>query len=538
MALTLAYGTRFLFRRSNRPQLVREYFERCGGGFVKVGQVLSMRYDLLATSYCEALQALLDELPPAPAAEVVAVVESELGARLDALFETFDVGPASSASIAQVHFATLPGGTPVVAKVKRPGIDRIFAIDLTNARLLAHTLDALGWFRDAGLPALVREIEQLTAEELDFRHEARNLDVVHALLDSDPIDHCSPRPYLALCSASVITMERLQGVWMRDLLAAVTANDRGRLEAWAQHGITPARTARLLLRSILEQCFSHRIFHADPHAGNLVILDGGTLGYVDFGMIGWIDEKGWAQQFRMNASIANEKLHGAYQSLLDILEPLPPRDLSRFEIEFKRHLQNWLFSTRTPNGPLAERSSAVFFLRLFELLRRWQLSMPSSQMRLNRALMIADIIILQLYPALLRLPELRAYFRDEVKRQFDARLEDHSITALQASVTELFRAGDAARELVYWVQERLPHLGRTYREGITRLERAALATLRYVRVAVVLAVAALIAHRALGGRLLGGVVPVEGLGWWAGIAGSVLVTLALTDMIRKVRDSR
>ena len=288
--ITLVFGPQILFAGRHRPATFKRYLQSCGGGFVKLGQILAMRYDLLPAAYCDELASLFDRVPPVALKKIERVIQEDLGRPLLASFRSFDATPLGSASIAQVHAATLMTGEPVAVKVIRPGIVRTLRVDLSYLALLGEFNRSFGILSSLKLHAIARELSTLTQEELDLRREARNTDLFHRKLAQDEIDHYAPRVYFELSGRRVITMERIEGLPMTQLIAAVQSNDTVRLEQFAARGIRPRRTARLLLRSILEQTMEHRVFNADPHPANLIIKDGGSLAWVDFGMVGWLDE--------------------------------------------------------------------------------------------------------------------------------------------------------------------------------------------------------------------------------------------------------
>jgi len=538
--LSIVFALRFCFRGSRGPYLLRKYFEECGGAFVKLGQILAMRYDLFPLAYCEEMAALLDRLPPVPLPQVVDAIERDFQRPLNEVFPEFDPAPLSSASVAQVHRARLADGAKVVVKVRRPGIERLYRADLLNLRLVFALAEALDLPLKVDLGGLGRELRQLTQEELDFHAEARNIYILHELMEQDDLDHCSPQVYLTYSTSSVLTMQELEGVWLSEMLEAVNRQDRERLERWAQAGITPERTARLLLRSILKQCFNYRVFHADPHAANLLVLDGGTLGYVDFGMIGSVDERSWARHFRINSCVADENVHGAYEALLDLVEPLPNRSLAQFEGGFKRLVQNWILASKVPGSALAERSAGIFFLRLFDLLRRENLRMSTSDLRLTRALVVSDIVILKLCPGLERIPELRAFFREEAEHQFESQLRRSlSAPALLNWLSGGLKAFQALPRLADWLADRLPQVSRRYQRGFSRLEAAFLHLLRQVRLAAAVAALFLLICKlaALLGATRGmlGRVAASGLVWWEAFIAGALVYFALAGLIRRLQ---
>jgi ubiquinone biosynthesis protein len=493
-ALTAWYGARFVLRASDRPAVLRDYLQACGGAFVKLGQVLALRYDYLPARYCDALGVLLDRLPPIPFSQIRPIIESTLGQTLEAAFARVEEPPVSTASVAQVHYAERHDGRRVAVKVLRPDIERLYRADL---RLMRAGLALAGWAggaHTADLHSLARDLEDLAEGELDLRVEARNVEALRERFAADEVAHRGPEVHWDLSGRRVLTMEWLDGVSVRELLDAVSAGDAARLEALAARGATPERTAQILLESIVTQCFTHRVFHADPHAANLIVQQDGTLAYVDFGMVGWIDERAWDRQFRLNLAIARNDVDAAYQALLDTLEPLPDRDLRNLEIRFKQRLHGWLLATRIPFSDVRDRSLAVFLEDVFAAIRAERLRMATGDLRLNRALLISDIVILQLNPGMRRLPALEAYFAREFDRLAQRRLDAQlSREGTKAWLRTLAGLPDTVRQLSWWVDRRLPLAGRPIARSRTTADRLAELGLRHLRLLLVFSVVVLLA---------------------------------------------
>ena len=210
-------------------------------------------------------------------------------------FASLDPVAIGSASLAQVHRATLPGGEQVVVKVMRPDTERMFRTDFVYMNGYAWILGHIP-FIDRGIAGIIREVIELTSRELDFRREAQNMVEMRQLMLEDEIDHDAPLLYPRLSGAHTITMEYIEGVSISQMLHAVDERDTERLATWAEQNITPRRAAHLILRSVLEQTMHHRQFQADPHASNMIMRPGGTLSWLDFGVMGWLDERLWHQQ--------------------------------------------------------------------------------------------------------------------------------------------------------------------------------------------------------------------------------------------------
>src|ERR1700730_9306059 len=212
MILSLIFLPRVALRRRGAPVVLRRYLQACGGGFVKLGQVLAMRYELFPEAYCDELAKLLDQVSPVPLSTIEGVIAEDLARPLGACFGSFEASPLGSASIAQVHAAHLSTGEPVAVKVIRPGIVRTLRIDLAYLGIVGGFSRRFGILSRLNLEAMARELSQLTLEELDVRREARNADLFHHLMAEDEVDHYAPRVYFGLSGRRVITMERIEGV--------------------------------------------------------------------------------------------------------------------------------------------------------------------------------------------------------------------------------------------------------------------------------------------------------------------------------------
>jgi predicted unusual protein kinase regulating ubiquinone biosynthesis (AarF/ABC1/UbiB family) len=321
------------------------------------------------------------------------------------------------------------------------------------------------------------------------------------------------------------------------MLTATTNGNGGMLELWAARGITPRRTAVILLRSVLEQTMRYRSFNADPHPSNLIVSDGGTLNWVDFGAVGWIDERQWDLQIRLRDAIAHERIHDAYLALLEGMEPLPYRNLSRFEDEIKTILSDFLIASRDPSAPLSQKSTGSFLLKTLRALRRNRLPMTSSTVQLYRTILVADIVMLGLYPSIDWRGHLRRFLRD-----LSADLVKSSVYEPMTSpytVFRLARAPMAAANTLEWVMRRLPDIGRQTLRTLSAGERLIPHTLRLLRRASVLAVVgalglAVIKPDVSSESALGRFVLRIADNPWPAVTIGVLTALVLSSFIRRI----
>jgi ubiquinone biosynthesis protein len=360
-------GVRPLGRGPRSVSLARsltEALDRSGAVFVKFGQALSTRRDLLPPEFTSELGRLQDRVSPLPWAQIERVLSEELGGT--SMFAEIDTDPLASASIAQVHAATLRTGERVVVKVLRPGVTSLVERDLDIiVRLARRTQARVGWARAIGVVQLSEGFAAALREELDFRLEAGNLAAVHAAngatAGSDGI--VIPRAHHDLSTRRVLVMERLDGQALSK--AAPADCDRERL-------------ARALLDSLLRQIVVDGVFHADPHPGNILLLDDGRLGLIDFGAVGRLDAGLRAALQRLMLAIERRDPVAMTDALLEVTARPDDLDEQALERSVGALLVRHLASGRPPD--------ATMFADLFRLVTRHELAVPAEFMATFRAL--------------------------------------------------------------------------------------------------------------------------------------------------------
>ncbi len=244
------------------------------GGVLKLGQFLSSRLDLLPPAWVSSLSRLQDRVPAVPWTQIVARIEAELGAPVEALFASIDPEPIAAASLAQVHAATLEDGTRVVVKVQVPGVEENVHADLEAFALLARVLESA--LPQMDLPTVVTELSRAVRLELDYRVEADSAEELGRLVGGG--DVVVPRVVRERSSGRVLTMERLDGARLTDALDDMARVARADLD----------RVLGIMLETFVAQVLRHGVFHADPHPGNFLVLEGPTgprLGLLDFGCV-------------------------------------------------------------------------------------------------------------------------------------------------------------------------------------------------------------------------------------------------------------
>jgi ubiquinone biosynthesis protein len=266
--------------------------EALGPTFIKLGQFLSTRPDLLPAPYLEALSRLQDNLKPFPYADVERIVQEELGVRLSKAFVEFDTVPVAAASLGQVHRAVLRSGREVAVKVQRPGIRERVLKDLDALDEIAVVFDRFaGASRHIDTARLLQEIRRSLLLELDYREEARNMSTLaHQLLEFERI--IVPLPVEDFTTARVLTMDYVPGV----KITAVSPVERTEVDG--------AVLAEELFRAYLQQTLVDGVFHADPHPGNVLLMPDHRLALIDVGMVGRLSPAVQEQLFRLVLAIA------------------------------------------------------------------------------------------------------------------------------------------------------------------------------------------------------------------------------------------
>lgn len=368
----------------DRPQRLRMAFTELGTTFIKLGQILSTRPDLLPPAYIVELQKLQDAVPPLPTPVIVATIEAELGQPIAALFAAFDPVPLAAASIAQVHAVTLPGGVDAVVKVQRPGVREQVQLDLEIATrlggLIARRLNVTER-TGLDLPALVDEFAYTMRAELDYLREARNAEVFQRNFAGEELVHI-PAICWQYTTSRLITMERLRGLRVDDLPALRAA------------GHEPADIATRSARLVLKEVFEDGFFHADLHPGNLFVLADGRIGVVDYGMVGTLDERTRGHMLLLLVAIVEQDAERItdYLSRLGVVTRLT-LDRMPLERDLRRLLAEYY------GLPLEQLNLQRLILEVTALVRRHNLTMPPNLALLLKMLLMIEGVARTLDPA-------------------------------------------------------------------------------------------------------------------------------------------
>jgi aarF domain-containing kinase len=294
--------------RPPTPRLVRQTFEKLGATYVKLGQFVASSPSLFPADYVNEFQNCLDKTPPLPFKYIRRVLEKELNQPLEKIFSFIDETPLASASIAQVHAATLVSGESVVIKVQKPDVENILLTDLNFIYWATRIFERLfPKIKFASLSAIVSEIQACMMEEVDFYKEADNIKQFNEFLKatSNPLA-IAPQVYPQASSLRVLTMERFYGVPLTDL------------DTIKKYARDPAATLVGAMNTWFSSLMFCESFHADLHAGNLMVLTDGRIGFIDFGIVGRIDPKTWTATTTFMESIGEGNFEKMAESMLHI----------------------------------------------------------------------------------------------------------------------------------------------------------------------------------------------------------------------------
>src|SRR5436305_1350405 len=326
---------------SARGQHLREVLDELGPTFVKFGQLLSTRPDVVPPDIVVELRKLQDDVRPFPFEQAERVIEEELGNTLERLFLEFEPAPVAAASIGQVHRATLPNGRRVAVKVQRPNAPRQIEADLAllhhAARLIRHRVRALE-FIDPRHP--VDDFSRSIRQELAYRLEARNAEAFHHQFSGHPHVH-SPRVYWSYTRTRVLTLELLEGFQLADLP----------LEAWEME--ERRRLAYLMAEAWMTMIFRHGFFHGDPHPANIFVLnDAEHIGLVDFGQVGKLTDEDMSKLTRLFIDAASERIEALPRRLAELGVRYPKDREDEFVAELREMYARYYGASLAEIDPL------------------------------------------------------------------------------------------------------------------------------------------------------------------------------------------
>ncbi len=426
----LQWGKRVLLRKPAEPEprltmavRIRMAFESLGATFIKFGQVISTRPDLVPADVLEELAKLQENVPPFSGDEAVHQVESELGAPVEELFADFDTVPVAAGSLGQVHRARHHDGTPLAVKIRRPNVIREVERDLSLLEELALLLDR--YIPEAEIfdpVGLVNHFARTIRREMNYTRESRTIIEFAKLFRHDATLYV-PKVYEQLTTDAVLTMEFVEGCHIDDL---------ERIDALgvSRHDIA-ANGARIFMK----QAFEIGLFHGDPHPGNIRILDDGSYCLLDYGMVGLLDEEKREALVDLFLSISHRDVKAAVQIVQSIGKPSKPIDNALLRADVRDFVENYY------GLPLDRLNVGNMLNDFINILTTHAIRCPSDLMLLIRAIVTLEGVGRSLDPEFNLAEILRPYIENVVRERY------HPKNIATRLATELRTFGQVAHDL-------------------------------------------------------------------------------------------
>lgn len=408
------------------PWEMRTTLEDLGPTYVKIGQILSSRNDMLPDAYCEELAKLRSNVAPLPAETARAVIEAEVGRPIDEIYAEFDDDPLGSASIAQAHYGVLKDGTRVVTKVQRPLIADMMRRDFVLLHKIAHFMGVVRGGGSSGvldLDSALTELENVTEEELDFRVEAQHTRVFREKCIEDPSVISCPEIIDELTTERILTMTFVEGY-------SLAHGERIDEDGYDRHAL-----AETIFMNYLHQVLDVGTFHADPHQGN-IMLSHGVPYWIDFGMVGHVD----ARSISVLQTVILSMISGDTEALADAALALGKTNGKVDKAKFVEDVDDFV-GRYVSVGSVSDLDVGSFLGELTDLMDRHGISMPGEYTMLVRGLVTIEGVVEELCPALDVFGLLAKRMMQRAKADFDL------MSTLMGEVQELASTGMRAAKI-------------------------------------------------------------------------------------------
>ena len=479
---------------ASTPQRVRIALEALGPTFIKCGQILASRSDILPPEWVDELQALHSQASTLPWAGLEDQVLEDLGCGLDQVFAKFDTQPLAAASMAQVYRARLLSGEAVVVKVQRPGLRHKMTADLQLLESLAQLVEQNAALAVYQPRQMVRQLARAMLEELDFTQEGQNGDSIAQNFAGTP-HIVIPRNYWAFSSQRLLVQE---------FLPSFTPLER---DALIEQGLDPGLLARRGAQAFIKMLLEDGLFHGDPHPGNLRAMSDNRVGFIDFGMVGRLDERRRLEVMSFMRALTE----GSTETLVAVLIDWSGervQDLSQIEQAAREYM------ARHSGGPLKMSALITGFLGL---IREYRLLLPPDLLVLFKALVTADGVLTRLDPELDLVATARPAVEKMLRQQFSWKVaKGLGIEGLELGRGVLSDLPKLTRLMVHRLKHGVLDL-KVDMPGLERLERSL--RLASTRLSLALLISALLIafdpQIAAAGPVWQG---LSAIGWLAGIA--------------------
>lgn len=390
------------------PEVLRNILVELGPVYVKLGQLLSTRPDLLPSKYIKSLTALQAKVPTVSWSQIEVAIRQELHRPIEEIFAKIDTQPVAAGSIAQIHRATLKDGREVAMKVQRPGIDLIVAQDIDLIKAVAELISVTDFGKDYDVITLADEFTQALQAELDFTKEANYTEQLRENLAKsswfDSQELMIPKIYRDLTTKKLLVLEWLDGTSISEAKIIPRKEANGDIKRRQE-------IATLLFRAFFQQMFIDGFFHADPHPGNIFYLDSDRIALIDCGMIGRLDPRTQKILVEMLLAIVDIDAKRCSQLTLELSETKQPIDLISLERDYEKMLRRYY------NLSLAKINFSEVFYEILEITRKNKIKMPGNMGLYAKSLANLEGVARGFYPEINLLDEFKPLMTDLFRRQ-------------------------------------------------------------------------------------------------------------------------
>lgn len=404
--LSLIFGTT---QTRNAGESLRLALEELGLTYLKLGQFLALRFDILPVEVCRELNKLFEAVPPMSFDKVRARIESELGAPLHELFSVFEEVPIAAASVAQVHEAYTNDNEKVAVKIQRLGIEQLFAADMRILRRLAKLIDFTGIAGAFSAREIADQFATWTEREMDFIMEGQTAERLRRNAASYEV---VPRIHWQLTTKRVLTMEFVEGVSVARIADLIDAGRGAELAALLPN-LDLSVTGRYIAFAVLRQLFIFGFFQGDPHPGNILIREDNTIAFVDFGIFGELTDRQRENLAGFFENIALGNTDQAFRYYAKQHTPTAATDLKKFERDGKAIIQLWYQTSINQFTTAKERHMGRYAMQMIEVVRNYRLRTDASTVLLWRALYALDSSSERLSAYVDMMAQIRAFFMEE-----------------------------------------------------------------------------------------------------------------------------
>jgi ubiquinone biosynthesis protein len=438
----------------------REMIERLKGVWIKLGQQMSQRPDILPPAYCDELDQMLHEIKEKiPRPDVEAAIRRQMGKPWDEIFAHFQWESIGSASVSCVYKAVLHTGDEVAVKVRRPGITKLFTADLKAVEWLMKIAELLTVWRPGTSSNFREELKNVLLEELDFRQEARYQELFRRYHKRrKKLNVTAPKIYYEYSGEEVMVSEFIHGRKVQAIIKAMFENDWQYLSELEKDGIEPKRVAKQLVRSRYYSFHECPLFHGDPHPANIVVQPNNRIIMIDFGACGVFSERDRRLMWQLNQFYYREDVGGMVNMVMSIMEPIAPvNGIDDFKRELLDAWWTGFYGIKSKHADWWERSSFRLWLKFFELIRKYEIPIPRKMVRMIRATLLYDTVASRLYPEINVFKEFQKY-SEGVARRTRRHIQECAIRQLllgpdDANYMKLQQIADVTNGLLFRVQK-------------------------------------------------------------------------------------